>query len=278
MTSFSPASNSPDSNSKKSGGWRWFLSPILLTLVSAIAIGAWQTYRYWGYFLVRPGLVDEIEDFAVVEKWGTLDRDTAEIEINWSNLDRPQLDITTTATTAWEDVVKDANQFCPEISNWFSTPSCLYNEATLYFDRQALVTPRTPQLNATELTQHYQALAKTDLIEVPQTSYLPYDFAVGLIVLGRDRQNQPIVFMGIQGGQVENDHYPYYELIFREIEGSPGEWTIAAQRTFYIDIAGYEQLDLGYWIFVSVMWFGLLSPIPLLFYAPRLWRSFKGNS
>lgn len=227
---------------------------------------------------MRPGLVDEIEDFAVVEKWGTLDRDTAEIEINWSNLDRPQLDITTTATTAWEDVVKDANQFCPEISNWFSTPSCLYNEATLYFDRQALVTPRTPQLNATELTQHYQALAKTDLIEVPQTSYLPYDFAVGLIVLGRDRQNQPIVFMGIQGGQVENDHYPYYELIFREIEGSPGEWTIAAQRTFYIDIAGYEQLDLGYWIFVSVMWFGLLSPIPLLFYAPRLWRSFKGNS
>ncbi len=216
-------------------------------------------------------MLAEVDEVATVETWGVLEA--------YSRIPGTEtLKVAARKDYSWASSVENAESYCKSASTIFWDHSCLYNQAFLNLYQRQILTPKTPLLESKELDSWHQKLMDTDMVRSPSPGWESSDQREGMVFVGRDRQNQPIVFVGIQGGQVENDHYPYYELIFREIEGSPGEWKIAAQRTFYIDIAGYEQLDLGYWIFVSVMWFGLLSPIPLLFYAPRLWRSFKGNS
>ena len=254
----------------------WFLNPFLLITIAAIAIGAWETYRYWGYFLVRPALVDEIKEFETVEGWGSLEWE--ESTINWQDLENPELEIGTEAILPWPEVVKAADKSCEKASRFFTAPACLYNEATIYFNSQKLITNDTPQMSSTSLMDwHHGKLVETGLIEIPQTDYLTSDYRLGLIVAGHDRQDTPLMFIGLQGGQVENDHYPYYEVILRRNIDAPGGWEVIAQRIFAIEIAGLEQVDHIIWIYYAVIWWGLLLPIPLLFYAPKLWKRFKAQ-
>ncbi|MGD1850688.1 MAG: hypothetical protein ACFCBU_08795 [Cyanophyceae cyanobacterium] len=271
MTSLSSISPSPDANPKQSGRRRWLLNPFLVITVAAIALGAWETYKYWGYFLVRPAMLAEVDEIETVERWGGL-------EAYSRNPETGSLIIEARENYSWNSSVENAESYCAAASHMFWDHSCLYNQALLNLYQQQIVTPETSLLDTAELDKWHQELVKTGMVRSPSPGWESSDSREGMIFLGRDAQDKPIAFVGIQGGQVENDHYPYYELIFREVEGSPGEWEVTAQRTFYIDIAGFEQMDLGFWIFTSLVWFGVLSPLLLLFYTPRLWKSFKGNA
>ncbi|MBU4459541.1 MAG: hypothetical protein KJ579_03150, partial [Verrucomicrobia bacterium] len=64
----------------------------------------------------------------------------------------------------------------------------------------------------------------------------------GVIVDARDRAGERLVVMGLVGGQVENDHYPYYELVFAGSPGSTGLAYVGGQRFFH-DFAGIEGAE-----------------------------------
>ena len=251
----------------------WLFNPFTLITIAAIAIGTWETHAYWGYLFVRPKLVDKINDFDTVKSWGTLDRD--ESSIDWKNTAKPQLKIKTAITPSWENVVKEADEFCKNTSRFFTSQTCLYDEATLYFDRQELITAKTPQLSSKALTRWHTKLVENVFIEIPQKQYQDNDYRLGLVVVGRDSKKVPLVFIGLQGGQVENDHYPYYEIILRRKSKKPVKWEVIAERVFSIEIAGFEQMDYIVLIYSIVFWWGILLPIPMLLYGPKWWKKFK---
>lgn len=64
----------------------------------------------------------------------------------------------------------------------------------------------------------------------------------GVIVDACDRAGGRLVVMGLVGGQVENDHYPYYELVFAGSPGSTGLAYVGGQRFFH-DFAGIEGAE-----------------------------------
>ena len=53
--------------------------------------------------------------------------------------------------------------------------------------------------------------------------------------MGQD--GRPLLFLGVRGRQVSNDHYPYYEFLFAT--NSPGAPpTLLSSQRFYYDVAG----------------------------------------
>ncbi|MEM9771895.1 MAG: hypothetical protein AAF889_09935 [Cyanobacteria bacterium P01_D01_bin.73] len=271
MTSLSSTAKDSSSDSRKAAWWRWVLDPFLLVITAAIALGTWETYRYWGYFLVRPAMLAEVDEISTVETWGDLQA--------YSYIPGTEtLKIEARENHSWDASLENAESYCKAASNIFWDHSCLYNQAFLNLSQRKILTPETSLLGTGELNKWHQKLMDTGMVRKPSPGWEGNDQREGMVFLGRDRQDKPIAFVGIQGGQVENDHYPYYELIFREVEGSPGEWEITAQRSFYIDIAGYEQLDLFFLGFASIKWLIFLSPILFLLYAPKVWKSFKGDA
>lgn len=258
-------------------GWsRWLINPFFLWIVAAIALGAWETYRYWGYFLIRPALVSEIEEFSTIDAWGTVD--SAQSEVDLTDPTNPKLIIESPDNKSWTEVVSDAQENCRSSSNIFFDYPCLSNEAVLKFNQDQLITVDTNQLSSGNLVDWHQVFVETGLVEIPQPDYRGFDSRDGLIAVGRDRQDQPLVFIGLRGGQVENDHYPYYEVILRQKADSPGNWEAIAQRTFAIESAGIEQMDPIVWLIETVKWCLLLSPLLAIVYLPKILKHFNSQN
>ena len=63
----------------------------------------------------------------------------------------------------------------------------------------------------------------------------------GIALVAEGRGSQRYLIVGVTGGQVSNDHHPYYEFLFRLPEQDPDPILLSCRRFFY-DVAGYEGL------------------------------------
>lgn len=82
----------------------------------------------------------------------------------------------------------------------------------------------------------------------------------GIIVEAEDREKQRYLFIAVNGKQVSNDHYPYYEFLFL-LNGTSRPQLLSVNRFFY-DIAGLEDMELLFFlipgIFFMVVFLGIL--------------------
>ncbi len=80
------------------------------------------------------------------------------------------------------------------------------------------------------------------LMAVSDTGYESENFLRGIVVDAVDPAGTRLVFLGFHGGQVSNDHYPYYEMLFSALAGSSDLKFVRGQR-FFFDIAGIEGTE-----------------------------------
>ena len=59
---------------------------------------------------------------------------------------------------------------------------------------------------------------------------------------------QRLMFVALQGAQIQNDHYPYYELLFTIPAGS-SDWEFVRGQRFFFDVAGIEGAE---WYFLGI--------------------------
>ena len=86
---------------------------------------------------------------------------------------------------------------------------------------------------------------------------------------------EPLLFISGNGRQVSNDHYPYYEFLFSNV--NPAKPVLLSWRRFYYDVAGMEGLE---W-YVMLPFFGVLGvviiiPMAVLVMAARRMREWRG--
>ncbi len=70
-----------------------------------------------------------------------------------------------------------------------------------------------------------------------------YEYATDLhghIATGKDRSGRPVYVAALVGGQVSNDHYPYYELIATPLP--TGQVKLQHVRFYWYDFAGMEGI------------------------------------
>jgi hypothetical protein len=76
-------------------------------------------------------------------------------------------------------------------------------------------------------------------------------------------------FAGVRGGEVSNDHHPYYEFLFTTDSPGAAPKLLSSQR-FYYDVAGMEGVEWPVLLPVFAL-YGLIPTIPLQGFL--LWRA-----
>ena len=191
---------------------------IVVAFLAAIGISK----AYWGYFMAKPGLLYE---FADIEKVRAV--------VPFKVAD---------ATGQRTIVVDDSYSLSNRIAFGTKYPDdCLDERILLELERRNLLPPALT-LTRSGLPELYPMIHDSDVLANSSQGYDSLARLRGVLVDAIDKLGNRLVFLGLAGGQVSNDHYPYYELLFREQPSSSRLEFVRGQRFFY-DAAGMEGFD-----------------------------------
>ena len=114
-----------------------------------------------------------------------------------------------------------------------------------------------PAISAEHLRGLYRLLDDTGLLEDGEPGYTEAKQLRGVVVEALGRDGCPLLFIGVQGGEVANDHHPYYEFAFA-IDSPDGHPRLLSAQRFYYDVAGIEGWEWP--VFLPVLAFLALIP------------------
>ncbi|MBP7274814.1 MAG: hypothetical protein KBA51_01265 [Kiritimatiellae bacterium] len=189
---------------------------------------------YWGYYLSRPPVPDEIREERRV---------LAVIPI------RTQTD----AEGQRRIVVQPDFVLADQLARGREDPYyCLYERLLLALEeRKAL--PETVAADLSDLPELHALIRATGILAKAEPGYDDADELGGVAILAEGPAGGQRLFLGVCGPQVSNDHYPYYEMLF-ESAGGTGSFSYIRGRRFFYDVAGMEGVE---W---PVIWIGLAMP------------------
>jgi hypothetical protein len=189
---------------------------------------------YWGYFFHRPTVLAELKD---VTKVMAITPVTTE----------------QTSTGEYRFVISSDFSAADQIAYARREPYDNLDERILvYLDEKHLL----PEEIATSIAPHtdfYGLLSETGLLAEAQDGYTSAGLLKGVVVEARHASGSELVFLSVTGGQVSNDHYPCYEVVFEKHPQS-GQLTFIRGQRFFFDVAGIEGLEwFVMWLVVSLI-------------------------
>jgi len=216
---------------------------VLAVISLAFFVSIAFSKTYWGYFFHRPAVLEELKDVTKV------------ISI---------VPVTTeqTAMGEYRFVIDHAFSIAEQIAYAEKRPYYNLDERILvYLDEKHLL----PQKIATSLgpyTDFYDLLRETGLLARAQDGYPSAGLLRGVIVETRDRSGSQLVFLSLTGGEVSNDHYPCYEMVFEADPGS-GQLTFINGQRFFFDVAGIEGVTWAT-VWLSASFIGVVVVLTLI--------------
>lgn len=206
----------------------WFVALLAVSLIASISASRW----YWGYFFMRPpvlGQVHKIKTVTAVVPFAT------QIVQNGHPLAVPDPKY---------DLGRDLNEF----------PTDPYYDLTGRVVKAVRSKGSLSQVlndNLGVFPGIYEELRKAGLLAASEQGYNSIKGLRGVLVEGTDGSGGRIVVVAASGGEVSNDHYPFYEAAFTSAAGSSDLAYAGGQRFFY-DVAGSEGLEwYGVWLFLA---------------------------
>jgi hypothetical protein len=119
-----------------------------------------------------------------------------------------------------------------------------------------------PELSDAQITELNAAVERSGEIDFGTTGYTRATALRGYAMHFFDARNHPMFFVAARGWQARNDHYPYYEFVFRRSD-SDGGLILQSSTCFYYDVAGIEHVE---W-YAFVLLFGSMWAPPVLLIA-----------
>ncbi len=126
-----------------------------------------------------------------------------------------------------------------------------------------------PSMNPDRLARLYNLLERTGRLEAGEPGYDHAKDLRGVVIEAEGSDGQPLLFVGVQGGEVSNDHHPYYEFLFSG-PNPAGAWKLLSAQRFYFDVAGIEGMEWPV-SFVGFSALGLVVSIPVTLLAMAVW-------
>jgi hypothetical protein len=100
-------------------------------------------------------------------------------------------------------------------------------------DRQALPA-EARGMPAGRMRGLYQVLDETGRLEDGEPGYGDAKTLSGIVVEALGRDGRPLLFVGVRGGEVSNDHHPYYEFLFAR-DSADAHWKLLSIQRFSKD-------------------------------------------
>ncbi len=204
---------------------------------------------YWGYFFVRPPVLSAIDRIAKV---------TAVIPIEPKAYDADDCSLVVKT-----DLVMDECLAACKTDPYY----CLDGRLLLALEQRGLL-PDGYSTTFPDLPALYALIRGSGILARSHQGYgKPDCLRRGTIVDAVDKNGNRLVFVGVTGWQLSNDHYPYYEMFFTGQQDSPGLLYVRGQR-FFCDSAGIEGLEWYCMLpFLSVMALCIGFPVFTVFAA-----------
>ena len=228
------------------------LTMILLTFLLAISCSKF----YWGYYFSRPPVFEETNIFDKVPA------------VVFIQIDKDD--------TGKHSLTSDSSETFSRVNNP-TDPDEYYalNERILKDLANRNLLPAEP---AKTLDGYPDLVALIHKSSVLVPSAKGYDSAArmnGVAVRALDKSGSPFLFIGLRGWQESNDHYPFYEMLFRGNKDS-SEFTLIRSQMFYFDVAGMEGFEWPViWLYIAVP--GIVLGLFIFVIARALWRLIKRN-
>lgn len=242
------------SKSSRSAQRRPFWIGVFGTLLLPFVAAVWINHEMWGYFVSRPDVDRRIVDARRID---TVTR----VETTSDARGRPVF------TGGPIGEVDSYIQVRPEGGDYYVLAGRVLRDLK---GRQVLPA-NTRTLSADRLASLYQLLEDTGRLEDGETGYPNAKQLSGIVVESVGRDGHPLLFVGVRGCEVSNDHYPYYEFLFTgDSLGEPLK--LLSVNRFYYDIAGLEGAE---WpgFFLVFAFIGLIPTLLLQIVFPEAMAS-----
>ena len=180
---------------------------------------------YWGYFLNRPPVPSAMGDIARVASVTPV--------------------FTVTSTNGGSALaVRGDFSFTNALAPGRSDPYYGLSERLLIdLDRRRLLPAVHSVVLPPDLPDLLPLIRSTGLLAVPEAGYEVEAARLGGVVVDAvDATGRRLVVLGLESGQVENDHHPYYEMVFTGAANSP-DLAYAGGHRFFYDVAGLEGIE-----------------------------------
>lgn len=212
-------------------------------LVVSFLISIGFSRHYWGYWLFRPPVLAEINEVVSV---------TAVIPFRADPYDSLN---TAPVTPDDYDLARAVERHTT--ARYYSLPERLLAPLS----RRGLL-PVTHSNAISELPQLAEAIRDSGLLVTPAPGYTHTTPYRGVMIDARNEKGERMVFLGLCGGEVSNDHRPYYELLYTAPPGSKKHAFVSGQR-FFFDIAHIEGFEwYVVWSVLSLM--GITTSLPIV--------------
>lgn len=221
-------------------------------VINSLVVSAESTYEKWGFVISRPPIQEVVTEIDIVTNASIIEMVTVEEkQIQFNNASETLQEKPSHFKVATETIeeVLDYRDYYPYTTTYERVIDYLH-------DTEALKVP-IEQVAEDTIMELYPLLAETCKLEVgtqePWEQF--YDsrwLLAGVVLEGTTADDTKVLVVGLRGGEVQNDHYPYYEFAF---VFEDDEYKLESFQRWYFDIAGEEQGEIFYYLgFTIVEW------------------------
>lgn len=193
----------------------------MVVLAFCMSIGL--SKAHWGYYFSRPPVLDEVHQIASVEN---------------------VIPVETIADSAGNRtvVVNEKFSLAERLAHGRDDPYyCLDQRLLLALDDSGML-PTNHATSLSDLPDLFPLIGKTGILVAAEEGYDESDLLRGTVIDARGKTGERMLFLAVKGGQVSDDHYPYYEMLFIAPD-SAAELTYVRGQRFFYDDAGIEGLE-----------------------------------
>jgi len=186
--------------------------------LSVALAAAWSQYE-WGFPFERPALHHSVRQMSSLDGLGFF-------------------------STGWGPVENTKKSLYQDLEGTDPYPDPYYDfkARVLVAARDAGFNPRDAlQIPKDQIDALVHAFRTSDLPALSNKGYDSDKGLRGLIAAFKDSAGRPLVILAMCGGEVSNDHYPYYEVL---LDGrNPERFQVIHSQMFYFDVSGIEGLE-----------------------------------
>jgi hypothetical protein len=262
----------------------------LLTFGSSVFVGflasIFISKSYWGYYFNPPELPQKVEE---IEKISSI---TPVSSIQRNNGNRIfKIDTANSCIKEIQSGTENLKSSCG--TGKCNTEYCDNTRVLLSLSTQGKLPKKTLYISPDKLNSLYNHLEATELLYQGEPGYngelisdkISGDLVSkgdgkrleGIVIEAEDKKGQPLLFIAVNGGQISNDRYPYYEFLFEFPKGESTPKLIANNRFFY-EIAGVEEIFKWYFIWIFFIVIGFILSIPISFLLIRIKAHLKSQT
>jgi hypothetical protein len=229
----------------------------LITIAIAAIIAGALSRWYWGYCVSRPSVDSRVLNSSRVVSITpvTIQAGTLDLAPVLVPFDLPGWETGTYPGPGWYD------------NTWYANERDYYLldlRALHTLEQKGIAKEFLPALPASKLVGLLARVQSTGIVARESTGYAQWKagswhYAGGVVyeLVGSDGQR--LLFVALRGGEVSNDHRPYYEVLYAPQPSGPPR--LLSAKRFFFDVAGMEGAEFpGFFRGFAII--GLIAVIP----------------